>query len=99
MNPRYFLYVFQMYYRNKIFYAFGQGAANVGRWRLPAQNFNNIAIPVPPIEEQNAIVEYLDNKITTIDELISIKQEKIVRLTQYKKSLIYEYVTGKKEVM
>lgn len=99
MNPRYFLYVFQMYYRNRIFYAFGQGAANIGRWRLPAQNFNTIAIPVPPIEDQNAIVEYLDQKIATIDKLMSIKQTKIEKLNQYKKSLIYEYVTGKKEVM
>ena len=99
MNPRYFLYVFQMYYRNKIFYAFGQGAANMGRWRLPAQNFNSIEIPLPPIEEQNHIVEYLDNKVGLIDKLIAIKQAKIEGLNQYKKSLIYEYVTGKKEVV
>lgn len=98
MSPRYFLYVFFMYYRNKIFYAFGQGAANMGRWRLPAQNFNTIAIPVPRIEEQNAIVEYLDRKLATIDNLLLIKQQKIEKLNQYKKSLIYEYVTGKKEV-
>ena len=98
MNPRYFLYVFQMYYRNKIFYAFGQGAANLGRWRLPAQNFNTVAVPLSPVEEQNSIVTFLDEKCTQIDKLIALKQQKIEKLQQYKKSMIYEYVTGKKEV-
>lgn len=98
MNPRYFLYIFETYYRNKIFYAFGQGAANLGRWRLPAKNFYSIYIPVAPIEEQQAIVSYLDQKCTQIDNLIAIKQKKIEKLQQYKKSLIYEYVTGKKEI-
>ena len=99
MNSRYFLYVFETYYRNKIFYAFGQGAANVGRWRLPAQNFKNILIPVPPIKDQNEIAEYLDEKSSQIDMLIDIKQSKIEKLSEYKKSFIYEYVTGKKEVV
>lgn len=98
MNPKYFLYVFEMYYRNRIFYAFGQGAANLGRWRLPAQNFNSIYIPVAPIYEQNGIVDYLDQKIWSINILIEKKQEKIEKLNQYKKSLIYEYATGKREV-
>ena len=98
MNPRFFLYVFEMYYRNRIFYAFGQGAANVGRWRLPAQNFKTTYIPVAPINEQTAIVEYLDERMAQIDHLIAVKQKKIEKLEQYKKSLIYEYVTGKKEV-
>ncbi len=98
MNSRYFLYIFETYYRNKIFYAFGQGAANLGRWRLPAKNFYSIYIPVAPIEEQQAIVSYLDKKCTQIDSLIAIKQRKIEKLQQYKKSVIYEYVTGKKEV-
>lgn len=98
MNPRFFLYVFEMYYRNRIFYAFGQGAANVGRWRLPAQNFKTTYIPVAPINEQTAIVEYLDERMAQIDQLIAVKQKKIEKLEQYKKSLIYEYVTGKKEV-
>lgn len=98
MNSRYFLYIFESYYRNKIFYAFGQGAANLGRWRLPAKNFYSTYIPVAPIKEQNEIVEYLDKKLSQIDSLISLKQQKIEKLQQYKKSLIYEYVTGKKEV-
>lgn len=98
MNPRFFLYVFEIYYRNKIFYAFGQGAANLGRWRLPAQNFYSVAIPLVPNKEQDAIVSFLDKKCKQIDQLIELKQEKIEKLQKYKKSLIYEYVTGKKEV-
>lgn len=95
---QYFLYVFETYYRNKIFYAFGQGAANMGRWRLPAQNFNTIRIPVPSIDEQFEIAAYLDEKCSQIDRLIAVKQAKIEKLEQYKRSLIYEYVTGKREV-
>lgn len=95
---KYFLYVFETYYRNKIFYAFGQGAANLGRWRLPAQNFYSTFIPVPPLEEQKQIADYLDKKCAEIDKLIAIKQQKIETLAEYKKSLIYEYVTGKKQV-
>ena len=96
---KYFLYVFETYYRNKIFYAFGQGAANLGRWRLPAQNFYSIFIPVPPVDKQRQIADYLDKKCAEIDKLIAIKQQKIETLTEYKKSLIYEYVTGKKQVI
>ena len=95
---KYFLYVFETYYRNKIFYAFGQGAANLGRWRLPAQNFYSIFIPVPSVKDQQQIADHLDKKCAEIDKLISVKQQKIEKLNEYKKSLIYEYVTGKKEV-
>lgn len=52
----------------------------------------------PPLEEQQQIADYLDNKCTEIDSLIAIKQQKIEELKDYKKSIIYEYVTGKKEV-
>lgn len=95
---KYFLYVFETYYRNKIFYAFGQGAANLGRWRLPAQNFYSIFIPVPSVKDQQQIADHLDKKCAEIDKLISVKQQKIEKLNEYKKSLIYEYVTGKKQV-
>ena len=53
---------------------------------------------VPSSEEQQQIADYLDKKCEQIDRLIAIKQQKIEKLQQYKKSLIYEYVTGKKEV-
>lgn len=53
----------------------------------------------PLEQEQQLIVDYLDEKCGKIDHLIAIKQEKIEKLQEYKKSLIYEYVTGKKEVV
>ena len=53
---------------------------------------------LPSIEEQDEIVIYLDNKISRIDQLIVEKEHLLTELESYKKSLIYEYVTGKKEV-
>lgn len=56
------------------------------------------SVILPPKSEQIQIVDYLDEKTAQIDSLISIKQEKIQELKDYKKSIIYEYVTGKKRV-
>ena len=61
--------------------------------------FNNTPIVIPCIDEQKSIVKHLDTKCTEIDNLISIKLSKIDSLKEYKKSIIYEYVTGKKEVI
>lgn len=61
-------------------------------------NLVNIYIPIPPISEQNQIIDYLNKKTKSIDETISLKQKQLETLEEYKKSLIYEYVTGKKEV-
>lgn len=55
-------------------------------------------ITYPPIHEQQSIATYLDQKCSEIDELISIKQQKIEKLKDYKKSLIFECVTGKRKV-
>ena len=66
---KYFLYVFQLGYKRKIFYGLGRGAANKGRWRMPAINFKNYDIPVPPIEEQREIVEYIEQETEKIDLL------------------------------
>lgn len=55
-------------------------------------------IPFPTISEQHSIADYLDQKCSEIDELISIKQQKIEKLKDYKKSLIFECVTGKRKV-
>lgn len=65
---------------------------------IGANKYSNMEIPVPSIDEQAAIVEYLEGKCAQIDRLIAIKQAKIEKLEQYKRALIYEYVTGKKEV-
>ena len=58
----------------------------------------NMYIPVFDVQEQEKIALYLNEKSSKIDQLIAIKQSKIEKLEQYKRSLIYEYVTGKKEV-
>lgn len=57
------------------------------------------SVIMPPMNEQQSIASYLDTKCAEIDALISIKQAKIEELKEYKKSVIYEYVTGKKEVV
>lgn len=64
---------------------------------LSLSGLNNFKLPSPPLAEQQAIADYLDKKCGEIDELITIKQQKIESLKEYKKSVIYEYVTGKKE--
>lgn len=94
----YFKYVMQCCYMSRIFYSLGQGVSNLGRWRLQTSAFNNFMIPVPPLEEQREIADYLDTKISEIDTIIADKQKQIETIEEYKKSLIFEYVTGKKEV-
>ena len=61
-------------------------------------NYGNMYLPVPNTLVQKEIVEFLDNKYNAIDTAIEQKQKLIEKLTEYKKSLIYECVTGKKEV-
>ena len=99
VNKQYYLYLFQMCYSNRVYYGLGQGVSGLGRWRLPAKQFLDFLITVPPIEEQNEIVDYLDNQCAEINALIQKKEQFLAELETYKKSLIYEYVTGKKEVV
>ena len=97
-NPHYFLYMMQMCYSNRIFYGLGQGVSGMGRWRLQPDKFLNFTIPVPSLDEQQEIVAYLDQQCAEIDRLIAKKEQIITELESYKKSLIYECVTGKLEV-
>ena len=66
---------------------------------LSLSGLNNFKLQVPPLSEQQSIASYLDTKCAEIDALIAIKQAKIDELKDYKKSVIYAYVTGKKEVV
>ena len=77
----------------------GEGRVNTCRLKVPYYDFNIIRLPHPSLEEQQKIASYLDKKCQEIDSLIEIKQQKAEELKTYKKSLIYEYVTGKKEVV
>lgn len=58
-----------------------------------------VPYPIIPFHEQKLMADYLDDKCRQITQLIAIKQAKIDKLNEYKKSIIYEYVTGKKEVI
>ncbi|MCM1097673.1 MAG: restriction endonuclease subunit S [Ruminococcus flavefaciens] len=68
------------------------------RHSFTEEQLGGIHTLVPPIEEQHKIADYLDNKCTEIDSMIETKKEQLTVLDEYKKSVIYEYVTGKKEV-
>ena len=68
------------------------------RWRTYSDQFRSIKVVVPPLEEQKEIVGYLDAKCAEIDGLIAKKEQLAKELESYKKSLIYEVVTGKREV-
>ena len=76
----------------------GDGRVNTCRLKVSFYDFGRIEIPVPPNQEQQQINVFLQRKCAEIDELIAIKQQKIEALKEYKKSVIFEYVTGKKEV-
>jgi len=97
-NKEYYLYMMQMCYFNRIFYGLGQGVSGMGRWRLQADKFLNFYIAVPPVEEQDEIVEALKTQLSEMDALIAAKEQLLTEMEAYKKSVIYEYVTGKKEV-
>ena len=66
---------------------------------LSRSAFEHLKVQFPPYSEQQEIAAYLDDKCEKIDELILKKQQYLTEIENYKKSLIYEYVTGKKEVL
>lgn len=69
-----------------------------GLMRLYTEGLFSIYLPYPALSEQEEIAEYLNEKCAGIDALIAKKQQYLTEIENYKKSLIYEYVTGKKEV-
>lgn len=93
-------------YAQFCFYAFyGMGGSNLyfnqttGLQNLDMSTMlNKLNFPIPKISEQNFIIDFLNKKTATIDEAIAAKKKQLETLEEYKKSLIYEYVTGKKEV-
>lgn len=98
INKRYFHYLM----RNKTYateFRRLSGGIREGQWDLPSEALNNTIILLPPLDEQQEIADYLDNKCAEIEQIIADKKLQIETLDGYKKSLIYEYVTGKKEVV
>lgn len=76
-------------------YSRGVGA---GLTRLYTSEFFNIKCAIPKLEEQNLIVNFINKKCSQIDQIISSKEKLLIEMEDYKKSLIYEVVTGKREV-
>lgn len=95
----YFLLLLQVGYNNKIFFGFGQGSSQFGRWRFPTQAFNDFYFPFPIIKEQNDISNFINEKTAKIDSTIEKINLQIEKLKGAKQSLISEAVTGKIEVI
>ena len=93
---KYFSYLFKIENLRDNVFLYETGTVNQGN--IGIDTVGNTNIVVPSIEEQREIVDYLDDKCAKIDELIKDKQNQIEKMEKYKKSLIYEYVTGKKRV-
>ncbi|WP_431156751.1 restriction endonuclease subunit S [Winogradskyella poriferorum] len=94
----YYLYLYQMFYNEKLFFPYGRGSAQAGRWRLPAIEFRDFRLPVPPVDEQEQIVAYIKTKHNEIDKTLSVLKKEIKYLNEYKTTLISEVVTGKIDV-
>lgn len=92
-DPRYFLYLLQNAYRQKIFYAFGQGASEFGRWRFPTDQFNDFRFPYPPPGEQTAIAAFLDRETGKIDALIAEQEKLLTLLAEKRQATISHAVT------
>ena len=96
-NKRYIMYYLRRLAYNNVFLALATGI-RVRSCDLRWNKIGNLLYPIPPKDEQDIIVDYLDNKIIKIDNLVQIKQDYVDKLEEYKKSLIYECVTGKREM-
>lgn len=95
VNSHYFHYLLHSYDVIKVFYNMGNGV----RQGLNYSEFTRLLVLLPSNAEQAEIVDYLDKKCAEIDSVIADKKKQLDVLDNYKKSLIYEYVTGKKEVV
>lgn len=97
-NKRYIMYYLRSMAYSDVFMALSTGI----RVRSCDLRWNKLAelwYPIPPLKEQEKIVTYIDETIQKANEIIADKQLQIETLESYKKSLIYEYVTGKKEII
>ena len=76
-----------------------KGKAKLKVVHISATEIGNVIVALPPLDEQEEIAAYINKKCEHINRLIAIKKKKIELLGKYKRSVIYEYVTGKKEVV
>ncbi len=93
-HEKFLLYIFQMGYKNKIFYAYGQGSSQLGRWRLPTEQFNDLPFPLPPKSEQQNIAAFLDRETAKIDELVA-EQRRLMELLKEKRQAFISHAVTK----
>ncbi|WP_141698037.1 restriction endonuclease subunit S [Corynebacterium amycolatum] len=89
----FYSYVFQSLYTRRVYYKYGQGVSNMGRWRLPAQTFLNFPLPHPAIEEQRIIAKFIESKTSEIDALVEKLVRQVELLERYRRELIARTVT------
>ena len=95
---RYIMYYLRSMAYSDVFLALATGI-RVRSCDLRWNKLAELSYPVPPLDEQNAIVKHIDSVLSKADAVIADKKAQRVTLDEYKKSLIFEYVTGKKEVI
>ena len=95
LNAQYFYYLLHAYDLMKVLYNMGSGV----RQGLNYEELSKMMLIEPLLDEQNEIATFLDKKCDEINACIEAKKEQITTLEAYKKSIIFEYVTGKKEVV
>lgn len=96
-NKRYIMYYLRSMAYNDVFVAMATGI-RVRSCDLRWNKLAELLYPLPPIKEQKAIVEHIDSVLERTNAIIADKKQQIETIEEYKKSLIFEYVTGKKEV-
>lgn len=96
-SVRYFNYLFQTKELQHDLHKYGKGILDI-RMRIPMPALNMVILPVPPIEEQQAIIDYIEGRISQIDSYITAINEELEQLRQYKQRLISDAVTGKIKV-
>ena len=96
--PEYFLYLLQNGYSNKIFYPYGQGSSQLGRWRLPTEEFKEFCYPLPSIDEQKKIASFISKETKKMDALIYESNQGIQLLQERRSALISAVVTGQIDV-
>ena len=107
VTAKYCEYIFRSKTMLRVLYSLGKGIyaivrgddrVNTCRLKVSREDLRRIQIPLPSENEQREIVSYLDEKNKEVDVLIGKKEAFVQELERYRKALIYEYVTGKKEV-
>ena len=95
ISPNYSRYFYLSMWHRQIFNKLGDDGV---RSSLSVSDLLNLPITAPPLDEQKRIADYLDDKCSDIDGIIKIKKKQLDKLAEYKKSIIYEYTTGKKRI-